>query len=103
EAQALRPIVHDERVVDADAIDLVDAERAHLVIGEIEARALIVRAGRGERPRQREHDDAFAAEQLGRRHILPAIGVRPGDALVADAGLEDMIGNWTALHATLLI
>jgi hypothetical protein len=35
QSQALRPLVHDKGVVDADAINLVDAEVAHLVIREV--------------------------------------------------------------------
>src|SRR6185312_10747313 len=101
EAQALGPVVHYKRVVDADAVDVVHTELPHLLVSQVKGRALPIGAGRSERARQRKDDDPLAAEQVAAIDILPAIGVRSGDAFVAHTGLEHSVRNGTALHWTL--
>jgi hypothetical protein len=60
----LAPRVHDERVVDRQARDLVDALRLELVVvGEVR-RHVLGRARRRERAGQPEHDDLLPLEQL---------------------------------------
>ena len=78
------------RLVDAQADHLVDAERRN-------RRASASYAAGGEeqvglKARQGEQHDLAAAEDVGAGPVLPAIGVRPADALVADAGLEGDVG-----------
>jgi hypothetical protein len=85
------------------ASDIVRAGSADGIIFALIGRALLGRAGRGERTGQSEHDDALAGEQVTGVDVLPAERVGSADAFVADAGLQYDIGNLAAEHGDLLL
>ena len=94
--------MHDEGIVDGDAIDLVHARRLEVVVKPFESRTLLVRAGRGEGAREREDGNALAGEQIPGLDILPAEGIGTFHALVTHTRLEGDVGNFTSEHELLL-
>ena len=98
QAQGFAPLVHDKRIIDRDAIDLVDAACLELVIEAFISRALLVRTGRGECARQGEYGDSFACEQVLGIHVLPAERVFAVDRFVANAGFQGNLGDISTDH-----
>src|SRR6185312_595596 len=84
----LTPGAHDERVVDRDAGDRVDALGLDVAVPVDIAGQVTRRAGRGKRARNRENGDLFAVEQFVGGHLLRAFGRQitefPGRNLVAN-------------------
>ena len=98
----LAPGVHDEGVVDGDAVDRVDALCLELVIELLEIGKLVGRAGRREGARQREQHHALAGEIVGTGLVFPPERVGSLDRLVAHAGAKGDIGHFFDGHLQLL-
>src|SRR6266403_347852 len=72
-ARGLAPGVHDEHVVHGHARDGVDALGADLIGQLHETGQVLGVAGRGERPRHREHHHHLALEELLGREVLGSL------------------------------
>ena len=68
-----RPGVHDEGVIDGDAVDIVDAESFEFRIELLEVWQLVGRAGRREGAGQRKENDALSDEVVVRGLVVPPI------------------------------
>ncbi len=98
DAKMLSPLVHDKGIVDREAVDLIRPRRAQIVIGAFIGGALFGAAGRGERTRQGEDDNALAIKDVGACQIVPAERVGAANRVIANAGAEGDIGNIAVDH-----
>ncbi len=94
--QVLGPLEHHEGIVDGKTNHFVDAELFEIVVEGLVAGSVDGGAGRREGARQGKEHDLFTGKNVGRAAVLPAIGVFPGDAFIADAGFKDDVRNAVA-------
>ena len=89
------PLIHHERIVDPNAIDVVDTQRRVCFVILVEPGPRLGRAGWRERTGLTEDHDTLGFEDVVRRDIAPTKRIGPCDRLVANARLERYSGNFT--------
>jgi hypothetical protein len=83
-----------EAVVDRYAHDLVDALRFENTRELVVAREVRAGAGRGIRPREREHDDFPALEDLVGRDVFPLLVLAGLERDFRDRFTFEVLGAW---------
>ena len=87
------PSVHDERIIDAHAVDGIDTKALELCEVVLEPRKLVSAACGSESTRQAEQDHPLVAKVILGGHVFPSIRVGSPDGVITDAGLESHHGN----------